>query len=241
MNIAIKISVVIFVVLAVYCVAQYIRSRHYVDIGIGLANVAVPYEQHPADANLRFLVIGDSTAVGTGASKPQDSTAGQLGAQYPTADIINKGVNGAKTHELPDRFAEFEDKQFDLVLVQIGGNDIVRFTNLTDVETNLRAILAEADRVGKQVIILHCGDFGTAKLLPVGTRWIFSRRTEHVRAIYQRVTPDYNAMYVDLWRKDNNDPFADEPNMFYAVDYFHPSSAGYADWYAHIQQNIKPF
>lgn len=233
-----KLVLLGLVCLTIYVMVQYIRSRHYVNIGIGLANQTVAFEQHPALPSARILMIGDSTVVGTGASQPQDSTAGLLGRDYPTAEIINRGVNGARVADVMTRFTEFTDDEFDLVLIQIGGNDIVRLTNLADLETNLNTVLTEANRVGKQVIILHCGNLGTAKLLPLGTRWIFRQRTAKLRAIYQRLAPHYHTQYVDLWRLGDDDPFAHDPSTYYAADYFHPSSTGYADWYAHIKLTL---
>lgn len=235
MTFSTKIIVGLVVAVAIYAIAQYIRTRYYIHIGITLAEAAVAYEQHPDNPTGKILVIGDSTAVGTGAKTSLDSTAGLLGKDYPTADITNKGVNGSRVADLVDRFTKFEPDQFDLVLIQIGGNDIVRFTNLADLETNLKTVLTEANRVGKQVIIVHCGNLGTAKLLPLGTRWIFTQQTAKLRAIYQRLAPQYHAQYVDLWRLGADDPFARDPNTYYAADYFHPSSAGYADWYTHIK------
>lgn len=239
MNLTTKIIIGLIIVVIIYVVAQYVRTRHYINTGIALANAAVRYEQHPANPTQRLLVIGDSTAVGTGASKPEMSTAGLIGENHPTTEIINRGVNGARVADLPPRFKEFNDHEFDVVLIQIGGNDIVRFTDWTELEQNLKLVLMEANRVGKQVLILHCGNFGTAKLFPFGTRWIFTQRTAKLRELYQRVVPDYQATYIDLWRLGNADPFAREPYKFYATDLFHPSDAGYADWYEHIKPLLQ--
>ena len=88
-------------------------------------------------------------------------------------------------------------------------------------------------------MLLHCGDFGTARLLPVGTRWLISRRTKQLREIYIRLALRYDATYVDLLRPPASDPFALDPKTYYAGDQFHPSSAGYADWYEHIKPVIQ--
>jgi lysophospholipase L1-like esterase len=223
----------------IYIVVQYLRTRHYLQLGLMIADQAIAYEQHPTSPTARILVIGDSTTVGTGATTPQDSTAGLLGHDFPTADIMNQGVNGARVADLTTRFAEFSDDEFDLVLVQIGGNDIVRFTNYQQLEKDLHTVLAEAQRVGKQVVLLHCGDFGTARLLPVGTRWLITHRTKQLRAIYLRLAPQYEVRYVDLLRPRDRDPFANDPATYYAADQFHPSSTGYADWYEHIKPIVQ--
>jgi lysophospholipase L1-like esterase len=231
-----KITLGISILLIVYVVAQYFRTRHYINIGVPLAARAVAYEQHPAEPTSHILVIGDSTAVGTGADRPEESTAGLLGHDYPEADIVNRGVNGARLADLSTSFVEFDDQEFDLVLVQIGGNDVWHFTRFTDIEDSLNNVLADATRVGKHVMIMHGGDFASAKALPLGTRWLFSWRSAKLRELYQRVVPEYGASYVDVWHANDNKP--DRAAAFYAADNFHPSSSGYADWYAEIKLKL---
>lgn len=238
MSITTKIILGLVIALAIYVIAQYIRTRHYLAIGIPLSEAAVAYEQHPENPTHKILVIGDSTAVGTGATQPTDSTAGLLGKDYPTADILNRGVNGARLADLPSRFAQFEDQQFDLVLVQIGGNDVWHFTPFNKIETQLNAVLTEATRVGKHVVMMHGGDFISAKALPLGTRWIFSGRSSKLRNLYQRVLPSYGVSYVDVWHANDDKP--DRAAAFYAIDQFHPSSSGYADWYTQIKLALPP-
>lgn len=235
MPLPLKILLVIIALILIYVVYAFFRTRHYINIGNGLADAAVKYEQHPENPTVRILTIGDSSVVGTGASKPQESVAGYLGAKYPHADITNIGVNGAKTMEIAPRLASFADQRFDLVLIHAGGNDIVRFTKLSEVEESVRAILQEATKLSDNVIILHGGDVGTARLFPAGTRWLFTRRTHQVREIFLRLTKKFDVHYIDLWRKDANDPFFEDPKRFYAADWFHPSSHGYKDWFDHIE------
>lgn len=235
MQTATKVTLIIITIIFIYTLTQYIRTRYYVRLGIDLAQSAQSYEQHPEGATQRILIIGDSTAVGTGASSPLFSTAGRLGQDYPLADITNLGVNGSKVAELIPRLEAIQSQEFDLVLIQIGGNDIVRFTNYAELEDDLKVVLQLANQIGNRVIILHCGNVGTAPLFPVGSRWIFTKRTADVREIYQRIVPEYNATYIDLWRDASNDPFAQDPHKYYAADLFHPSNEGYADWYSFIK------
>lgn len=237
MSIYVKICLTAVGLLLAYVVFQYIRTRHYIQLGVPLANSAVRYEQHPTNPTIRLLTIGDSTVVGTGASKPEDSVAGLIGHDYPTMDITNAGKNGARLADLPAKFAQYSNDQFDVVLVQIGGNDVWRFTPFTDIESSLNTVLAEAERVGKHVIILHGGDFKSAKALPLGTRWLFSWRSSRLRDLYKRVIPTTAAQYVDLWTVDLDNP--ERAAAFYAVDRFHPSSSGYADWYAGIKPALS--
>ena len=40
--------------------------------------------------------------------------------------------------------------------------------------------------------------------------------------------------YIDLFREHDKDPYYGNPEYYYAADLFHPSTAGYADWYSII-------
>ena len=54
-----------------------------------------PFQAQPAAPVASLLVIGDSTAVGTGASSPAHSVAGMIGASHPHLRTVNRAVNGA--------------------------------------------------------------------------------------------------------------------------------------------------
>lgn len=234
-NVITKWLFICAIIFLVYITYQYLRTRHYISIGVGLAESAVAYEQHPdstmAGPTVRILTIGDSSVVGTGSSDPRYSVAGRLGTQYPTADISNLGVNGTRTHELLERLKSVQGEQYDLVLIHTGGNDIVHFTAFESIEADLRNVLDVATTLSDSVVVLHGGNIGSSKLFPAGTRWIFTYRTKKVREIFTRVSAEKQIYYVDLFREGQADPFVADPKKYYAADYFHPSADGYGDWY----------
>lgn len=213
--------------------------RELVKIGTALAEKAIPYEQDPPQSKYHILVIGDSSGVGTGASDPSFSTAGLLGSRYPNAKITNLSVNGRKTAELITPLQSLQGNRYDLILIQIGGNDIVRFTNKKQHKKDLQMVLSAAVSLSDQVILLHSGNVGTAQFFPWGSRFLWTRRTLQVRSMYMEVASEYeNVVYVDLFQKKADDPFAKENEKFYASDFFHPSDEGYRLWYEALQKEI---
>ncbi|MEZ5701210.1 MAG: hypothetical protein R3E42_03420 [Burkholderiaceae bacterium] len=68
--------------------------------------------EHPA---LRMLMVGDSTAVGTGASSSQASLAGLLAADYPGLIIQNRARDGARFDGVVEQLEG--GGQFDFVLI----------------------------------------------------------------------------------------------------------------------------
>lgn len=230
-----KIIFGVLAALLLFATYQFFRTRHYIAIGEAQAAAAVPYSQENSNATFRILIIGDSTVVGTGAEDPQHSVAGYLGADFPNAELVNLGVNGTRTHGLIERFEGIQDQHFDLILIHTGGNDIVYNTDRTELAKDLATVLDLAKNIGDEVLLLSCGDVGTGLLFPFGTRWIFTARTKAVREIFMPLAESKGVHYVDLFRSPKDDHFAQDPDRYYSPDYFHPSGAGYRDWYEHVK------
>lgn len=223
-------------VLIVVIAAEYYLTRQRINVGIDLAKSAVPFERE--GTGLRILIIGDSTVVGTGASSGEQSIAGLVGKTFPEATIVNKGLNGAKVNDLIDRLKLTED-HFDLVMVHIGGNDIIRFTDYGQLSLGIDEVLELAKQKADNVTLTTTGNMGTARLLPFGSRWIFEQRTRKVREIFKTTAEEKGLIYNDLFREKPFDPFAQDPKKHYAADSFHPSDAGYADWYTIIEPGVQ--
>lgn len=211
------------------------ETRRLIAIGTELANKAVPFSRKNGSQNI--LVLGDSTAVGTGASTSSTSLAGLLGSFYPSASIENRGVNGSKTRDLLKR-NDLRGDRYDLVMIHIGGNDTVRFTNLDELTKDIGTVIDNAKKHSDNIVIVSTGNVGTARLLPLGTRWLFTLRTKQVRDIFKKTAVEKEVTYVDLYREPNRDPFAMDPQKYYAADSFHPSDAGYADWFSLIKKEL---
>ncbi len=120
-----KFFLLFLLVLLVVVGYETIQTRKLIAIGVGLADNAVPFERILPDAEMQILVIGDSTAVGTGAQTPEASLAGLVGQTFPDASVRNLGVNGARTADLIPRLEKIQDQHFDLLMLHIGGNDTV--------------------------------------------------------------------------------------------------------------------
>lgn len=72
------------------CAAWRIRRA------IRLCAVSRVFEANPPHATARLLVVGDSTAVGTGATSPAASIAGLIARRHPDVAIDNRAHNGVR-------------------------------------------------------------------------------------------------------------------------------------------------
>lgn len=222
----------------VYFIFSYIKFIIKAVIGLQIARRTQPYQQKPTHPKRRILVIGDSSAVGVGAEDPSQSFAGYLGAQYPDAEVINRGVNGAKVRDLIPFLKSHAQERYDLLMIHIGANDIVWFTPLNELELDLATVIGLAKPLAKDVVIMSCGDAGTARIFPYGIRWMFTIRTKQVRTIFLRIATYFHVHYVDLYLRHRVDPFYQEHTIYYSQDDFHPSGAGYRFWYQDIAEAL---
>lgn len=206
-----------------------------------LVREAEPYTARPAQPEKRVLIVGDSTAVGTGADTPAQSLAGLIGQHHPRWQIDNLGANGAKWADLPAQL-ERAAGGYDLVLVLAGGNDVIRFTPLFRLREPIQRTAALAAQKGRHVVLMPCGNVGHAPFFAPPLTWVFSRRSERLHAAVQEVAASEGVHYVRLLRPRDQDPFVIHRDTLNAADGLHPSSAGYAEWYRELvaQGGIAP-
>ena len=184
----------------------------------------------------RILVIGDSTAYGTGADKPEDSISGRLARDFSKTEIINEAVGGSLTGETIEQLHRATGT-FDLIIISTGGNDIWHFSRLTSLERDLARLLKEAiEKSGHQVILLFYANLGGAPIFPGFIRFLLSKRTQQIHEVFTRVATSFQVPLVELYTSEKvNDfvtnPFMEEPEKYYSQDRMHPSSEGYRLWY----------
>lgn len=226
------------------CTSAYeaLRIKNLVRESAVLVGKATLFEQHPSDANKHILFLGDSTAVGVGSEDDRKSVAGRFGSLFPRADIENLGVSGQKIEALSTEFdpnkTDKTDK-VDLLVIQIGANDIIRFTDLSKVESHLEVLLTKAVRVSDKVVLLHSGNIGLTPFFPriLGPLW--SKHTLKVREIYIRKAKEHNVSYVDLYKERKDDIYITDLKKYYAQDFLHLTGEGYGVWFENIRELLS--
>jgi len=190
----------------------------------------VPFQREVMNGTDKILVLGDSTAVGTGTSDNRYSTAGRLASEFSTAEITNMSENGLKIGELVER-VESLNERYTIIVIQIGANDIIRLTSLNMVDLELQKLLTKANELSDKVIILHSGDIGESKFFPVYVRPLLSSRSKKVRDIYIKNAETFGVSYVDLFG-------IEMPDSMYSSDKLHLNDDGYEVWFKEIMKKI---
>jgi lysophospholipase L1-like esterase len=114
-----------------------------------------------AGQSLTIVALGSSSTYGTGASKPEYSypsrLAALLRARYPSAEIrvINRGVGGELVGETTQRIAtEVVGDKPDLVIWQVGTNDVLADADPQAVMASVRAGVTQLQEAGADVILM---------------------------------------------------------------------------------------
>lgn len=165
----------------------------------------------------RILAFGDSLFAGYGLAEQQgypEKLETALRDAGIDARVVDAGVSGDTTASGRQRLAFTLDAQEatpDLVLLELGGNDMLRGLPPEQTRANLEAMLAELQRRGIPVLLM-------------GMRAPPNYGTEYQRAfdaIYPELAEEYGATLVPFWLE----AIYRDPAMF-QDDRVHPTAAG---------------
>lgn len=230
------IATLAVILLMTYVGYEYFRIKGLVSISSKLIKISTPYQQTPANPTKKLLFIGDSTGVGTGVTKPSQSLAGIIGAKHPDYQIDNMSSNGLRTDGLVELSKEVKG-EYDLVVVHIGGNDMIRFKSLDQAEHNIKRSLDNIMPHTKHIALFTTGNLGDADLMPILFRPIYTANSKNLRNRMLSLAQNYeNVSYVDLF-KENNDL---KSVNGYADDKLHLSPEGYKLWHQALVNTLRP-
>lgn len=202
-----------------------------------LARRSEPLQHTPPDATLRLLIVGDSTGVGTGASSPQASLAGLLAQTYPRLQIDNRARDGATFAGVIEQL-EAATARYDLVLVQAGGNDVIRLRKLDDVRADVERVATLARARGQRMLLMPAGNVGNAPFFFPPASWLMTSRARSLHGFVREAATRHQAAYINLFKDKAKDPFAQQPELN-AADGLHPSDAGYRVWFDELMTQAQ--
>ena len=190
------------------------------DIGAAPGRARAEWRGSSGLPRSRMLVLGDSTAVGTGAP-PEMSVAARLARAYLDVSIDNRGADGASLADTLGQLQEDEGPAPLMMLIMSGGNDVFRMATVRRMERHLDRLLEAAIRRAPRVVLMSPGNFASAPGLWWPLDGVMGWRSRVARDAFRRIADRHPILHVSLFREAREDPFAQDPARFYADDGVH--------------------
>lgn len=205
--------------------AQTVKSLRE---SVELARLSEPLQHAPRGARMRLLIVGDSTGVGTGAGQARDSVAGLLAREFPLLHIENRARDGATLADVAGQLGGAA--RFDMVLVQAGGNDVIRLRGLGGLRSDVDRLVSLARDRADQVVLMPAGNIGNAPFFRAPLSWWMTWRSRQLHQLVRETAEQQGLVYVNLFHEHDDDPFVAQPELN-ASDGLHPSASGYRAWF----------
>jgi len=193
--------------------------------------VAQPTHAPVGEGPLRIAVLGDSLALGTGASRADGGfifrAFRSVLAQHPGSRIDNVAIGGATVADVVRlQVDRLRGTRYTCAIVCAGSNDVVRGTPPAAFTSTYERLLARLARIVPAKRVICCGvpDVSVSPIFAgdrAETLTIAQRDNQAVRAAAHAA----GAVFVDLFAVTHG---VRDPQRFLSGDRFHPSDTGYA-------------
>jgi lysophospholipase L1-like esterase len=177
-----------------------------------------------------FVVIGDSAAQSLGASKPENGYVSLLAGRIEqttgrSVRILNFSQSGATVDDaLHKQAARLNSIQADLVLVEVGANDMKQYDK--NIFSAKYRQLLQTLPPGRGIV---------ANVPYFGMRPDLNDATSDANRIIDSYARSYGVPVADLFSRlqENQSP------LIYASDFFHPNNRGYRLWYDALRPVVE--
>lgn len=190
----------------------------------------------PSAPAVQLAVLGDSLAFGTGAGDTSGGFAFRIyrsiEAAHPGSEITNVAIGGSTAADvLRLQTARLRERRFDVVILCVGGNDVVRSVPTATFARDYRRLTLAIRRAAPQAALIAIG------VPDVSISPLFADHAAAVRQLARaddraarRAAAAIGAGYVDLFTLTQR---AHDVGGFLSQDRFHPSDDGHAQIAAH--------
>jgi len=117
-----------------------------------------------------------------------------------------------------------------MVLVQAGGNDVIRLRGLGGMRSDVDRLVSMARDRADQVVLMPAGNIGNAPFFRAPLSWWMTWRSRQLHQLVRETAEQQGLVYVNLFHEHDDDPFVAQPELN-ASDGLHPSASGYRAWF----------
>lgn len=227
--------------LLIYGLFAVIRFRYYAQQAQGLMMQPTNREYILERGGLlrQVAVVGDSTAYGTGGKDETETYHYQFLSQLSGVDsfaVKNYGVVGARVADVAQQLEHVD--HVDLLIISIGANDVTHGSDEKKTEEGVGSILKTGLEKAEYVVFVSPGTMADSHVLPKPVHWWWGRGSRCYSELAKRVAGKFDVIHVDVYSHAEAS-FAQNPGLYFAPDYFHPSAAGYGLWATAILTDIE--
>jgi len=183
------------------------------------------------------LILGDSAAAGVGVDIQKNALSGQifknLGENFNFSwELIAK--SGVTTKESINYLKELEYKQYDIVVVSLGVNDVLSTLDASKWANHVVELinLLKKKFNSKLILFTNLPPMGSFSALPQPLRWYLGSRANEFNMKLNKMFKNTNGVYNFNIKFGNS-------SEFLAIDGFHPSKKGYEVWGKIVAELIK--
>ena len=181
---------------------------------------------------LDLLVLGDSIAAGLGADRPRDALGPQLARRvakrtHRAVRLTTHATVGAESSMLAGQIEDLpRHYRPDVAVVVVGGNDVIHRVRTASAVESLADAVRRLRALGAEVVVGTCPDLGALRPVPQPLRSLAQRASRQLAAAQRESALELGAHVVSL-AEVVGPFFLAQPDEMFALDRFHPSSAGY--------------
>ncbi|WFF02953.1 SGNH/GDSL hydrolase family protein [Micromonospora sp. WMMD964] len=209
------------------------RHRRYAEPELGLAlRATIGRAEAPP---LRLVLLGDSSALGVGVDRLEDTIGGQLAhllAEGPTGrrvHLSSVGVSGSRSTDLATQVARsLLGERPDVALILIGANDATGLRRPSDAAAYLAAAVHRLREARVEVVVGTCPDLGAVRAIAPPLRQVVGWSGRRMARAQTTAVLDAGGSVVDLAAETGPVFRADAGTLCH--DGFHPSADGYRVW-----------
>ncbi len=176
--------------------------------------------RHTPPPNPEILAFGDSLTYGFGSQDPATQSYPARLQRITGQPVVNAGVNGETSAEGLRRIESLlRQYRPGLVILCLGGNDILQRHSRQELKKNLRRIILQIRASGAKIFLIAVPDFGILGLNPL--------------PLYQELAQEYDLPVEE----DLLPEILSQPAL--KSDPVHPNALGYRRMAEQIYQRLK--